>query len=77
MCQKPNLVSLLFGQSTGTQQVFARTYLGAALETHFLSLVVTWIFTWSWYPDEVWKHPKFITLGAFNFCFSWYVCAHL
>jgi len=67
----PNLLSLLFGQSTGTQRVLARTYLGAALETHFLSLVVTWIFTLIWYPYEAWKHPKVITLGAFNFCFSW------
>ena len=68
---------LLFTQTAGTQRVFPRLYLKAALETIILALIVTWTFTLSWDPNQVWQHPAFITLGAFNFCFAWCAMAYL
>ena len=68
-----NIVQLLFAQTAGTHQVYPRQYLKAALETIVLTIFVTFAFTWIvWSPDQIWDHPAFITLGAFNFCFGWY-----
>ena len=67
---------LLFTQ-TASERVFPRLYLKAALETIILALIVTWTFTLWWDPKQVWQHPAFITLGAFNFCFAWCAMAYL
>ena len=67
-----NVVQLLTAKSSGSHSVYPRQYLHAALETIVITLIVTWAFTWKFHPDQIWKHPKFITLGAFNYCFSWY-----
>jgi len=67
-----HIVQLLFAQTTGIHQVYPRKYLKAALETIVLTIFVTFAFTWTvWSPDQIWDHPAFITLGAFNFCFGW------
>jgi len=66
-----NIVQLLIAQYSGSHRVHPRRYLHAALETLVMALIVTWAVTLIWYPDEAWKHPKYITLGAFNFCFGW------
>ena len=63
---------LLFAQSLGTHRVYPRKYLAAALETIVLAIIVTITLTRIWDPDQIWDHPAFITLGAFNFCFGWY-----
>ena len=65
-----NIVQLLFAQTAGTHRVYPRQYLNAALETIVLTIFVTFAFTWA--PDQIWDHPAFIKLGAFNFCFGWY-----
>jgi len=62
---------LLFAQSLGTHRVYPRKYLAAALETIVLAIIVTITLTRIWDPDQIWDHPAFITLGAFNFCFGW------
>jgi len=62
---------LLLAQSSGSHRVYPRRYLHAALETIVITLIVTWAFTWKFHSDQIWKHPKFITLGAFNYCFGW------
>ena len=67
-----NIYQLLIDQYSGSHRVYPRRYLHASLETLVMALIVTWTVTLSWYPDEAWKHPKYITLGAFNFCFGWY-----
>lgn len=68
-----SIVQLLFAQSAGTNRVYPRLYLKAALETITLAIIVTWIFTIYIFkaPDQIWQHPAFVTLGAFNFCFGW------
>jgi len=67
------IVGLLRAQPTahGDHRVLARNYLHAALETHVLALIVTWAVTLAFYPEEAYKHPKVVMLGAFNFCFGW------
>eukprot|EP00964_Phaeocystis_antarctica_P077187 scaffold47844_cov36-Phaeocystis_antarctica.AAC.2 len=65
-----NILHLLFAQSSGSHRVYPCRYRHAALQTVVIALVVTWTVTLSWYPDEAWKHPKYITIGAFNFCFG-------
>ena len=67
-----NILTLLFAQFSGSHRVHPRRYLHASQETIVVALIVTWAVTLIWYPDEAWKHPKYITLGAFNFCFGWY-----
>ena len=67
-----NIYQLLIDQYSGSHRVYPRRYLHAALETAVIVLIVTWTVTLIWYPDEAWKHPKYITIGAFNFCFGWY-----
>ena len=67
---------LLFTQ-TASERVYPRLYLKAALETIILALLVTWTFTLWWDPNQVWQHPAYITLGAFNFCFAWCAMAYL
>ena len=49
------IYQLLFTQTAGTQRVFPRLYLKAALETIILALIVTWTFTLSWDPNQVWQ----------------------
>ena len=73
------IVQLLFAQSAGTNRVYPRLYLKAALETITLAIIVTWIFTIYIFkaPEQIWQHPSFVTLGAFNFCFGWYAAARL
>ena len=73
------IVQLLFAQSAGTNRVYPRLYLKAALETIILAIIVTWIFTIYIFkaPEQIWQHPSFVTLGAFNFCFGWYAAARL
>ena len=67
-----NIYQLLIDQYSGSHRVYPCRYRHAALQTVVIALVVTWTVTLSWYPDEAWKHPKYITIGAFNFCFGWY-----
>ena len=67
-----DIVQLLFQQTLGTHRVRPRKYLAAALETIVLAIIVTITLTRIWDPDQIWDHPAFITLGAFNFCFGWY-----
>ena len=66
-----SIYQLLFKQSAGTNIVLPRLYLKASMETIILALIVTWAFTPFYAPNQVWEHPAFITLGAFNFCFAW------
>jgi len=62
---------LLFAQTAGTNRVYPRLYLAASLEMIILAIIVTFIFTLHFDSDQVWDHPAFITLGAFNYCFGW------
>ena len=66
-----SIYQLLFTQSAGTNIVLPRLYLKASMETIILALIVTWAFTPFYAPKQVWEHPAYITLGAFNFCFAW------
>ena len=63
---------LLFAQTAGTNRVYPRFYLAASLEMIILAIIATFIFTLHFDHDQVWEHPKFMILGAFNFCFGWY-----
>ena len=67
-----NIVKLLFAQTAGTNRVYPRQYLAASLETIVLTIIVTMTFTLKFDPDQVWNHPSFMRLGAFNYCFGWY-----
>ena len=76
-----SIVQLLFAQVCWNHgnRVYPRLYLKAALETITLAIIVTWIFTIYIFkaPEQIWQHPAFVTLGAFNFCFGWYAAARL
>ena len=68
---------LLFAQTAGTNRVYPRLYLAASLEMIILAIIATFIFTLHFDADQVWEHPAFMVLGAFNFCFGWYVARPL
>jgi hypothetical protein len=46
------------------------TYLGASHEVFGITLIVTWIVTLVWFPEQIFNHPARPIIGSFNPCFG-------
>ena len=54
------------------ERVFEPTkYLGASHEVFGFTLIVTWIITLIYRPEQIFNHPARSIIGSFNPCFGW------
>ena len=75
-CQLPNpggasgIITLL-NQPLDERIFDPRIYLGASHEVFAITLVVTWILTLVFRPEQIFSHPARPIIGSFNPCFGW------
>ena len=46
-------------------------YLGASHEIFGITLIITWVVTLIWFPEQIFEHPARPIIGSFNPCFGW------
>ena len=51
--------------------VYPRRYLAASHEVFLYTLIVTWVITLIFHPEQIFDHPAQPIIGSFNPCFGW------
>lgn len=77
VCNCPKCLTVLFAsikllnQPLDNRIVYPTEYLSASHEVFAITLLVTWVLTLIWYPDQIFEHPARPIIGSFNPCFGW------
>ena len=61
----------LLNQPLDSTLIYPRHYLGASHEVFALTLVITWVLTLIWHPEQIFEHPGREIIGSFNPCYGW------
>jgi len=50
---------------------YPRKYFSASLEVFAVALIVCWLITLISNPNQIWDHPGYDIIGAYNPCYGW------
>ena len=48
-----------------------KMYMSASNEVFGITLIVCWLVTLIWFPEQIWDHPARAVIGHFNPCMGW------
>ena len=61
----------LLNQRLDERTIDTTLYLSASHEVFGITLIVTWLLTLAFYPEQIINHPARAIIGSFNPCFGW------
>lgn len=61
----------LLAQPVGVRIFYPRKYLSAALEMFAIALIVCWLVTLIFKPEQIRDHPGYDRIGSYNPCYGW------
>jgi len=69
--QNTSSIALILNQRRDEKIVYPKAYLAASHEVFAITLMVTWMITLIWFPEQAFEHPARPIIGSFNPCFGW------
>ena len=69
-CYKLEIINLL-NQPLNIRYINPQQYLQASHQQFGLTLIITWVVTLIWHPEQIYEHPARPIIGSFNPCFGW------
>lgn len=61
----------LLNQPLDEHVYYPRKYLSASHEVFGITIIICWILTLIFYPEQIWQHPALPIIGSLNPCMGW------